>query len=76
MISGRSVEGCEMVRYEGSLRCDKARGVGSAKKMQRCKGAKTERSETTRQEELKSEFWGKTSLFFGVDTKGLNTNDK
>ena len=29
-----------------------------------------------RQDELKSEFWGKTSLFFGVDTKVLNTNDK
>ena len=43
---------------------------------QRCKGAKTERSETMRREELKSEFWGKTSLFFGVDTKVLNTNVK
>ena len=53
MISGCSVEGCEMVRYEGSLRCDKAKGVGSAKW-----------SETMRREELKSEFWGKTSLFF------------
>ena len=31
MISGRSVEGCEMVRYEGSLWCDKAKGVGSMK---------------------------------------------
>ena len=31
MISGHSVEGCEMVRYEGSLRCDKAKGVGSTK---------------------------------------------
>ena len=40
------------------------------------KGAKSERSEAMRQDELKSEFWGKTSFFFGVDTKVLNTNDK
>ena len=42
----------------------------------RCEGAKTEQSKMMRQDELKSEFWGKTSLFFGVDTKVLNTNDK
>ena len=35
-----------------------------------------ERSETMRRDELKSEFWGKTSFVFGVDTKILNTNDK
>ena len=34
------------------------------------------RSGTMRRDELKSEFWGKTSLFFRVDTKVLNTNDK
>ena len=45
-------------------------------KVRKCKGAKTEQSETMRQDELKSEFWGKTSFFFGVDTKVLNTNDK
>ena len=44
--------------------------------VQRCKGARMEQSETMRQDELKSEFWGKTSFFFGVDTKALNTNDK
>ena len=43
---------------------------------QRCKGAKTERSETMRRDELKFEFWGKTSFFFGVDTKVLNINNK
>ena len=37
---------------------------------------KTEQSKTMRQDKLESEFWGKTSLFFGVDTKVLNTNDK
>ena len=42
----------------------------------RCEGAKTEQSKTMRQDELKSEFWGKTFLFFGVDTKVLNTNNK
>ena len=26
--------------------------------------------------ELKFEFWGKTSFSFRVDTKALNTNDK
>ena len=26
--------------------------------------------------ELKSEFWGKSSFFFRVDTRVLNTNDK
>ena len=31
MISGRSVEGCEVVQYEGSLQCDKAKGVRSTK---------------------------------------------
>ena len=40
------------------------------------KGAKSEWSEAMRQDELRSEFWGKTSFFFGVDTKVLNTNDK
>ena len=40
------------------------------------KGAKSERSEAMRQDEFRSEFWGKTSFFFGVDTKVLNTNDK
>ena len=44
--------------------------------MRRCEGVKMERSEMMRQDELKSEFWGKTSFFFGVDTKVLNTNDK
>ena len=44
--------------------------------MQRYGGAKTEQSKTMRQDELKSEFWGKTSFFFGVDTKVLNTNNK
>ena len=33
-------------------------------------------NETMRQSKLKSEFWGKISLFFGVDTKVLDTNDK
>ena len=42
----------------------------------RYEGVKMEWSETMRQDELKSEFWGKTSFFFGVDTKVLNTNDK
>ena len=56
--------------------CDKAKGVRSMKIERRCEGAKTERSETMRQDELKSEFWGKTSFFFRVDTKVLNTNDK
>ena len=66
-----------MVRYEGSLQCDKAKGVGSAKQSEGCEGAKMERSETMRQEELKSEVWGKNFIFFfGVDTKVLNTNDK
>ena len=27
-------------------------------------------------EQTKSEFWGKNSLLFGVDTRILNTNDK
>ena len=44
--------------------------------VRRCEGAKTERCETMRQDELKSEFWGKTSFFFRVDTNILNTNDK
>ena len=39
----------------------------------RCKGMKMEQSEMVR---LKSEFWGKNLLVFGVDTKVLNTNDK
>ena len=29
-----------------------------------------------RRNKLKSEFWGKTFFFFGVDTKVLNTKDK
>ena len=37
---------------------------------------KTEQSKTVRQDELKSEFWGKNFLVFGVDTKVLNINDK
>ena len=40
------------------------------------KGAKLEWSEAMRQDELRSEFWGKTSFFFGVDTNVLNTIDK
>ena len=52
------------------------KGVGSTGIEQRCKGAKMEQSETVRRDKLKSEFWGKTSFFFGVDTKVLNTNDK
>ena len=44
--------------------------------VQRCKGARMDRSGTMRRDELKSEFWGKTSFFFGVDANVLNTNDK
>ena len=40
------------------------------------KGVKSEQSEAMRQDELRSEFWGKTSFFFGVDTNVLNTIDK
>ena len=46
------------------------------RKYEGAKGAKSERSEAMRQDELRSEFWGKTFLFFGVDTKVLNTYDK
>ena len=35
-----------------------------------------EQGKMMRQNELKSEFWGKASFFSGVDTKVLNTNDK
>ena len=31
MVSGRSIEGCEMERDGGSLRCDRVKGVGSTK---------------------------------------------
>ena len=62
-----------MVQDGGLLQCDKVKGVGNTKQSE---GTKTEQNKTMRQSELKSEFWGKTSLFFGVDTKVLNTNDK
>ena len=54
----------------------KGEGYWECKIERRCEGVKTERSGTMRQDKLKSEFWGKTSFFFGVDTKVLNTNNK
>ena len=65
-----------MVRDRGLGRCNMAKGFGSMRWCEGTKGAKSEQSKAMRQDELRSEFWGKTSLFFGVDTKVLNTNDK
>ena len=62
-----------MVQDRGSGRCGMVKGFGG---MRGYEGAKTERSETMRRDKLKSEFWGKTSFFFRVDTKVLDTNDK
>ena len=60
-----------MVRYgEGFQKYEMERRYEGAK------GAKSERSEAMRQDELRLEFWGKTSFFFGVDTNVLNTIDK
>ena len=75
MVSWHSIKECKMeVRY-GAIR-RRVSGVQDRAKVQRCKDAKMERSKMMRQSELKSEFWGKTSFFFRVDTKVLNTNDK
>ena len=40
-------------------------------KVRKCKGAKTERSETMGQDKLKSEFWGKNFLLFQSRYKSL-----
>ena len=74
-VVSRSVKWCEMEVWDGAIR-RRVSEVQDRVKVRKCKGAKAERSETMRQSKLKSEFWGKTSLFFGVDTKVLNTNNK
>ena len=72
-IVSRSAKWCETEVQDGAIR-QRVLEVRDRAKVRKCKGAKAEWSETMRQSKLKSEFWGKTSLFFGVDTKVLNTN--
>ena len=58
----RSVKWCETeVRY-GAIR-RRVSGVWDRAKVQRCKGAKVERSEMMRRDKLESEFWGKLPCF-------------
>ena len=74
-VVSRSAKWCKTEVRDGAIR-QRVSEVRDRVKVQRCKGAKMERRKTMRQDELKSEFWGKTSIFFGVDTKVSNTNDK
>ena len=74
-VVSRSAKWCETEVQEGAIR-RRVSEVRDRAKVRRCEGAKTEQSETMRQDKLESEFWGKTCFFFGVDTKVLNTNDK
>ena len=62
-IVSRSAKWCETEVQDGVI-WRRVLEVRDRSKVQRCKGAKMERSKTMRQDELKSEFWGKTSFFF------------
>ena len=74
-VVSRSAKWHETEVRDGAIR-QRVSEVGDSAKVRRCEGARTERSKTMRRDELKSEFWGKTSFFFRVDMKVLNTNDK
>ena len=74
-VVSRSAKWCKMEVQDGAIR-QRVLEVRDRARVRRCEGVKMEQSEMMRQDELKSEFWGKTSFFFGVDTKVLNTNDK
>ena len=74
-VVSRSVKWCEMKVRDGAI-WRRVSEVRDRAKVRKCEGAKMEWSEMMRQGKLKSEFWGKTSFFFGVDTKVLNTNNK